>query len=278
MKSRSLEFRDKVAVLTGAGSGIGRALAIALADRGCHLALADIRENTLAAVAAELADRPVRISTHVLDVASREQVAELPQQVLAAHPAVDLLFNNAGVAVAGNFLDTPEADYDWLFEINFHGVVRMTRAFLPALLQRPDAHVVNTASLFSLIAPAGQTHYAASKFAVRAFSDALRHELERTTVGISAVCPGGVATAIARNARFSPTLETGAIEHQLERARRLLRMPPEQAARIILRGVERRKPRIIVGYDAWLGYMLERILPTGYWPLMRNLTSVTPPR
>ncbi|MFM7431916.1 MAG: SDR family NAD(P)-dependent oxidoreductase [Gammaproteobacteria bacterium] len=274
MKSRRLDFSDKIAVLTGAGSGIGRALALALAARGCHLAIADIREDTLAAVAAELARFPVRVSTHVLDVASREQVASFPAKVLEAHPAVDLLFNNAGVAVGGHFLDTSEADYDWLFEINFHGVVRMTRAFLPGLLQRPDAHIINTASLFSLIAPAGQTHYAASKFAVRAFSDALRHELERSTVGVSAVCPGGIATAIARNARFSTALPEGAVEQQLERSRRLLRMPPERAAQIILSGVAKRNPRIIVGYDAWLGYLLERVLPTGYWPLMRNLTSV----
>lgn len=273
MKSDRLDFQDKVAVLSGAGSGIGRALAHALAARGCHLALADIREEGLAGTARELNGTGVRISTHVLDVASREQVAAFPAQVALHHPAVDLLFNNAGVAVGGEFLNTTEADYDWLFEINFHGVVRMTRAFLPSLLTRPDAHIINTASLFSLIAPAGQSHYAASKFAVRAFSDALRHELERTSVGVTAVCPGGIATAIAKNARYSPSLAPTAIAEQLERARRLLKMPPEKAAQIIVSGVERRKPRIIVGTDAKIGVLLERLMPTGYWKFMKKVIS-----
>lgn len=269
-KPSRLDFRGKVAVITGAGSGIGRALARSLAARGCHLALADIHAENLTATAANLGATGIRCSTHVLDVAARDQVAAFPAAVLAAHPAVDLLFNNAGVAVGGHFIETPEADYDWLFEINFHGVVRMTRAFLPRLLERPDAHIVNTASIFGIIAPAGQTHYSASKFAVRGFSDALRHELDGTSVGVTAVCPGGIATAIAESARFAPTISSDVIAKQLARSRQLLRKPPEQAAEAIVEGVARRRPRILIGTDARLAYWTERLLPTRYGALLKR--------
>lgn len=271
MKASRLDFRGKTAVITGAGSGIGRALAQGLAARGCHLALADIHTVNLEETAALVRPSGVHLSTHTLDVASREQVAAFPDLVRRDHPAIDLLFNNAGVAVGGHFLETTETDYDWLFEINFHGVVRMTRAFLPMLLTRSDAHIVNTASLFGIIAPAGQTHYSASKFAVRGFSDALRHELEGTSVGVSAVCPGGIATSIATSARFSTNLSKETVAHQLAKSRRLLRKPPAVAAEIILAGVERRRPRILVGTDAKLGSWLERLMPTSYWTLLKRL-------
>ncbi|NBX57669.1 MAG: SDR family oxidoreductase [Gammaproteobacteria bacterium] len=194
MKKSKLDFRDKTAVITGAGSGIGRALAQSLATRGCHLALVDINTDSLAETATLVRPSGVRLSTHTLDVASREQVAGFPAQVLRDHPTIDLLFNNAGVAVGGHFLETTEADFDWLFEINFHGVVRMTRAFLPMLLARPDAHIINTASIFGVIAPAGQTHYSASKFAVRGFSHSLYAELREFGIKVSCVYPGSVST------------------------------------------------------------------------------------
>ncbi|MBU6376966.1 MAG: SDR family oxidoreductase [Gammaproteobacteria bacterium] len=273
MKRGPLDYRDKTAVITGAGSGIGRALAIALAARGCHLALADINADGLAATAASIEGSPVRVSTHRFDVTSREHVAAFPAQVLERHPAVDLLFNNAGVAILGTFLETPETDYDWLFEINFHSAVRMTRAFLPLLLARPDAHIVNTASIFGIIAPAGQSHYAASKFALRGFSDALRHELEGTNVGVTAVCPGGVATRIASGARLAPSLPAAVVDAQKRRASQLLRLPPEEAARVTLEAVARRKPRVLVGTDAKIARVLEWLMPTGYWRLARKVMS-----
>jgi short-subunit dehydrogenase len=270
--TRPLDFHGKTALISGAASGIGRALAVQLAERGCALALVDIRADELAATVAQL-PQGHRVSTHVLDVASREAVAALPAAVLTQHTALDLLFNNAGVAVGGAFTETTEADFDWLFEINFHSLVRVTRVFLPHLLERPEAHIVNTASLFSLVAPAGQTHYAASKFAVRGFSDALRHELETTRVGVSVVCPGGVATKIASNARFAARFSQTEIERRLAKANRMLRLPPEHAARAILRGVEQRKPRIVVGNDAKIVSAFERLMPIGYWNLIRKLAS-----
>jgi short-subunit dehydrogenase len=266
-----LDLRGKTAIITGAGSGIGRALALGLAARGCHLALSDIRAATLEPLAAELEPYGLRVSCHTLDVADRAQVAAYPELVMAAHPSVDLLFNNAGVALAGRFDEVSEQDFEWLLSINFHGLVRMTRAFLPTLKQRPQAHLVNIASLFSLVSPAGQTAYCASKFAVRGFSDALRHELEGSTVGVSVVCPGGVATRIAADARVGHGVDTATLQTDLRRSAKLLSLPPERAAETILSGVERRKPRILVGNDAKVGAFLERLMPIGYYRLMRGL-------
>jgi NAD(P)-dependent dehydrogenase (short-subunit alcohol dehydrogenase family) len=270
---RALDFTDKVAVITGAGSGIGQALAVQLAAAGAHLALADIRSEALAATVALLPAHGRRVSQHLVDVASTSEVAAFPAAVLDAHGGVDLLFNNAGVALGGDFTEVSAEDFDWLFDINFHGVVRMTRAFLPHLLQRPGAHLTNIASLFSLVAPAGQSAYSASKFAVRGFTDALRHELEGRELGISVVCPGGIATAIARNARMAASLPSEVLERQQARAAKLLRMPPERAAADILAGIRRRKPRILVGHDARIGAFLERLMPIRYWSLVRGFTK-----
>lgn len=270
---RPLEFAGKVAVITGAGSGIGQALAVQLARAGTHLALADIRTEALEATVALLSENGPRVSQHRIDVASRSEVATFPAAVIEAHGGVDLLFNNAGVALGGHFTDVSADDFDWLFNINFHGVVHMTRAFLPHLLQRPGAHLTNIASLFSLVAPAGQSAYSASKFAVRGFTDALRHELEGRELGISVVCPGGIATAIARNARMAASLPAEVVARQQARAAKLLRLPPERAAAEILEGIRRRKPRILVGHDARLGAFVERLMPIRYWSLIRGLTE-----
>jgi NAD(P)-dependent dehydrogenase (short-subunit alcohol dehydrogenase family) len=184
-----LNLKDRVAVITGAGSGIGRATALSLARRGCHLALADIHAAGLAETQAQVSRAGVRASSHHLDVANRETVAALPVDILATHGRVDLLVNNAGVALGGSFEQVSEADFDWLFEINFHGLVRMTRAFLPLLRASDDACIVNISSVFGLISPPGQSAYSASKFAVRGFSNALRLELAGTRVAVSVVHP-----------------------------------------------------------------------------------------
>ncbi|MFZ9872196.1 MAG: SDR family NAD(P)-dependent oxidoreductase [Steroidobacteraceae bacterium] len=275
MSSR-VSFEGQTAVITGAGSGIGRALALDLAERGCHLALADIRGQTLSEtrelLAAHQHRRPtLRVSTHVLDVASRDAIDAFPEAVLAEHPTVNLLFNNAGVAIEGDFRDIKPADFEWLMDINFWGVVRMTRAFLPILERSETAHITNISSLFGLIAPAGQSAYVASKFAVRGFSDALRHELEQGHIGVTVVCPGGVNTSIARNARQSKDLAPADLERRLARVQKLLRLPPSDAAKIILAAVERRDPRVIVGTDAKIGAWAERLMPITYWKLARKL-------
>ncbi len=259
---------DRAAVITGAAGGIGRAIAVSLARRGCHLALADIDETGLAQTQVLAAPCGVRVSCHRLDVASREAVANLPAQVLSAHGRVDLLFNNAGVALIGNFEQVSEADFDWLMEINFHGVVRMTRAFLPLLKAGDDSRIVNLSSVFGLISPPGQCAYSASKFAVRGFSNALRHELAGSRVGVSVVHPGGVATAIAQNARLPRDLPAEQMRLRLELADKLLRMPPQKAGEIIVRGVEKRRSRILVGRDAVIIALIERLAPVNYWRVL----------
>ncbi|MGO8829286.1 MAG: SDR family NAD(P)-dependent oxidoreductase [Steroidobacteraceae bacterium] len=261
-------LKDRAAVITGAAGGIGRAIALSLARRGCHLALADVDEPGLAQTQAQAAPSGVRVSCHRLDVASREAVAELPAQVLGAHGRVDLLFNNAGVALVGNFEQVSEADFDWLMEINFHGVVRMTRAFLPLLKAGDDSRIVNLSSVFGLISPPGQCAYSASKFAVRGFSNALRHELDGSQVGVSVVHPGGVATAIAQNARLARDLPAEQLRLRLELADKLLRMPPQKAGEIIVRGVEKRRSRILVGRDAAIIALIERLAPVNYWRVL----------
>ncbi|CAN7386468.1 SDR family NAD(P)-dependent oxidoreductase [Massilia sp. LjRoot122] len=268
-----MKLANRVAVLTGAGGGIGRATALALARRGCHLAVADIDGAAAADCALAARQLGVRASSHALDVAERGAVRALPAQVLDAHGRVDLLVNNAGVALGGSFEQIAEDDFDWLMEINFGAVVRMTRAFLPLLRSSDDARIVNLSSIYGIVAPPGQSAYAASKFAVRGFSNALRHELEGSSVAVSVVHPGGVATAIAKHARAP----RGAPQQEIERGRalaqRLLRMPPEQAGELIVRGVERRQARILVGSDAKIVALLERLSPVHYWTLLKKASG-----
>jgi NAD(P)-dependent dehydrogenase (short-subunit alcohol dehydrogenase family) len=264
-----LKLSGRTAVVTGAAGGIGRGIALALAGRGCHLALADIDETALQRTAAEIAGegttRSLRVSHHRLDVASRTAVAALPAQVMAEHGAVDILVNNAGVALGGTFLEVAESDFDWLVGVNFCGVVQMTRAFLPLLSNSEEARIVNVSSLFGLIAPPGQTAYAASKFAVRGFSESLRHELADTRIGVTIVHPGGIATSIAKNARMPASLSDDEAAKRRTFFDSFLTMPPETAGEIIVRGVERRKARILVGSDAKYAALIERLMPVNYW-------------
>jgi NAD(P)-dependent dehydrogenase (short-subunit alcohol dehydrogenase family) len=263
-----MDLAGKTAVVTGAASGIGRQIALALGRRGCHLALADLDAAGLAQTEDMLGGRDLVVSRHRLDVADAEAVAALPAHVLDRHTGVDLLINNAGVALGGTFEEVDLADFEWLFEINFWGLVRMTRAFLPHLRRAPDASLVNVSSLFGLIAPPGQAAYAASKFAVNGFSQALRHELRGSNVGLTIVHPGGVATGIAQNARRAGTLSAEEDEQRLRDVQRLLRMPPERAGEIIVAGVERRRQRVLVGGDAKIAALVARLAPVSYWRLL----------
>jgi len=264
-----LQLKGRTAVITGAAGGIGRAIAASLARRGCHLALADIDDASLARSAAEIAAEDagpgLRITRHHLDVSDRDAVAALPTGVMTEHGGVDVLVNNAGVALGGNFLDVAESDFDWLFGINFWGVVRMTRAFLPLLQKSDEARLVNISSLFGLIAPPGQTAYAASKFAVRGFSESLRHELSGTRIGVTVVHPGGIATSIAKNARLPRGMTAAQVAQRRKFFDSFLTMPPAIAGETIVRGVENRKARILVGSDCKAASLIERLMPVNYW-------------
>jgi len=268
MTSTPLKLSGRTAVVTGAAGGIGRAIAASLARRGCHLALADIDGDSLSHTAAEIAAPDVRVSRHQLDVSDAAAVAAFPQRVMAEHPVVDILVNNAGVAIGGSFEQASEADFEWLFAINFWGVVRMTRAFLPLLHASADGHIVNISSLFGLIAPPGQTAYVASKFAVRGFSESLRHELAETGIGVTVVHPGGVATSIAKRARQPSGFSADETERRTKSFEAFLTMPPEIAGETIVRGVEARRPRILVGSDAKRAALIERVMPVAYWNIL----------
>jgi NAD(P)-dependent dehydrogenase (short-subunit alcohol dehydrogenase family) len=268
-----MKLENRTAVVTGAASGIGRALAGALARRRCHLALADVNEAGLERTAELVATPGLCVSCHRLDVAEAEAVANFPTEVLAHHSGVDLLFNNAGVALGGTFEQVSDDDFEWLFGINFRGMVRMTRAFLPMLKASAEARLVYLSSAFGLIGPAGQTAYAASKFAIRGFADALRHELEGSQIGVTVVHPGGVATSIIDNARLSAGISVEDVARERAAWRKLLRMPPEMAGEIIVRSVERRKARVLVGVDAGIIDMFARLAPVSYWRLLQQLLS-----
>ena len=260
-------LRGGVAVVTGAASGIGAALAASLARRGMALALVDLNADGLARTAATARALGAKVSTHLLDVADAAGTAALPDAVLAEHGRVTLLVNNAGVALGGLFEQVAAEDFDWLMSINFGATVRLTRAFLPLLAREAAAQLVNVSSIFGIIAPPGQAAYAASKFAVRGFSESLRHELEMTNspVGVTIVHPGGVRTSIADNARLSKRLDPGDVARERANWRGLLALSPEDAAECIARGIERRAPRVIVGNDAKGAAWLQRLFPVSYW-------------
>ena len=261
-----------VAVVTGAASGIGAALSEALAARGCHLALVDRDGVGLAATAARCGS--VTVSTHVLDIADRDAIAALPEAVLAVHGRVSLLVNNAGVALGGQFSQLSLDDFAWLIDINLWGVVRMTHAFLPLLSAQKMAQIVNLSSIFGIVAPAGQTAYSASKFAVRGFSESLRAELDGTGIGVTVIHPGGVATAIARNARMGQKVQQDPATQAsaTQRVERMLRLPPSEAAARILRGIERREKRVLVGRDAKIVAFIQWLFPVSYHRILQRIT------
>ena len=268
--SARLKLQSGLAVLTGASSGIGAALALQLANRGCHLALVDIHASGLQAIALQARAKGVTVSTHVLDLAQPASAAELLVAVQTTHGRATLLINNAGVALGGTFEQVEAADFDWLMSINFGAVVRLTRAFLPLLQAAPAAQIVNISSLFGIIAPPGQTAYCASKFAVRGFSESLRHELVAadSSVRVTVVHPGGVRTGIAEHARLPAGANPDEVAAQQALARRMLVLAPEVAAACILQAIEARELRVLVGRDAVQAAWLQRWFPVRYWRLM----------
>ncbi len=266
-------LRSGVAVVTGAGSGIGRALAQQLSAAGSTLAIADIDEKGLTETAASLTNKKAAVSTHVLDVSNEEAVRSFAEDVAARHGRVTLLINNAGVALIGTFDEISLDDLRWLMGVNFWGVVYGVRYFLPILKQQTRAHIVNLSSVFGIIAPVGQSAYSASKFAVRGFTESLRHELVGTSVFVSCVHPGGIHTPIAKRARLGAYAPKNKKEEAIARFEQLTPTSPEAAAARILKGVERREPRILVGRDARQIDIVQRLRPATYWKMMAKRAS-----
>jgi len=268
-------FQGKVAAVTGAGSGIGRALALTLALRGCNLALCDVDWGGLEETARLARRAGLRVTVQRVDVADRAAVHRWADLVAEEHGKVNMVFNNAGVALGSTVEGGGYEDLEWLFGVNFWGVVHGTKAFLPHLRASGEGHVVNVSSVFALISVPGQAAYNASKAAVRAFTDALRMELEMSGAPVSATCvfPGGIKTNIARNSRGDASVEALGLDAEggREKFEKLFVTGADEAAGVILRAVERNERRVLVGRDARLIDGLARLLPGAYQPVVERL-------
>jgi NADP-dependent 3-hydroxy acid dehydrogenase YdfG len=263
----------RTAVITGAASGIGRALAQRLSAHGCAVAIADVDERGLTQTAATLAGPTL---TRVLDVRDPEAQRDFATDVADWAPTpLGAVFNNAGVAVSARVLEAVVEDDQWLWDINFHGVVNGTRAFLPILVAQDSGAIVNTSSVFGLVGMPNQSAYCAAKFAVRGFTDSLRQELRGSGVRAINVHPGGINTNIVRNARIrkDPDGLGRSKEQMVAEFAAITMTQPEKAAAIIHRGVEAGKARILVGPDAYLFDVLGRLAPTHYYDLLSQVES-----
>lgn len=267
-------FSGKVAAITGAGSGIGRALAQALATQGCHLALSDVNEQDLAETVRLCEPQGVNVTSATVNVAKRREVENWAKAIARDHGRINLIFNNAGVAHAGAVADASYTDYNWIVDINFKGVLYGTKTFLPYLKDAPDGgHVVNISSIFGLFAQPGMSAYNATKFAVRGLTESLRQELDMEDSGVSATCvhPGGIKTNIARTARMDESLselmgeDTGTLKANFET---LFRTTADESAQAILKAVKRDRRRLLIGAEAHASDWMQRLLPAGYQRLI----------
>ncbi len=262
------DFAGKVAAITGAGSGIGQALAEALAQRGAHLALSDIDAVGLADTVLRCEGAGVKVTSTVLDVADRDAVFAWADDAAEAHGKINLIFNNAGVDLTATFEGSNYDDFEWLMNINFWGVVHGTKAFLPHLKAAGEGHVVNISSVFGLVSIPTQSAYNAAKFGVRGFTDALRIELDIQQCGVSAttVHPGGIKTNIARNARVDASAADFGDDPDNfgDEFDKLARTTPAKAAEQILKAVSRNRRRALIGPDAIVFDLVSR-LPAGLY-------------
>ena len=259
------QISGRVAVVTGAGSGIGRAVSLELAAQGADLALVDVDASGLESVRAAVEESGRRASVHVVDVSSQQQMADLPEQVIAAHGAVHILVNNAGVSVNLPFEQQDVADLAWITGINYWGVMYGCSYFLPFLQQADEAHIVNLSSSAGFTGMKGQSSFAATKFAVRGLSECLSVELANSSVGITCVHPGAVATNILEAARMEPT-------HKVKMLKTFhLAMPPEKAARLIVKAIRKKRFKLVFCVDSRLLYSMKRLFPIGTLKLLRLL-------
>lgn len=266
------DFQNKVAVITGAGSGIGRALARDLAAAGARLALSDVNQVGLQETADSLGLGGDRLITEAFDVADRDAFYAFAERVTGHFGAAHMVFNNAGVALGATVEDMSYEDFEWLMGINFWGVVYGTKAFLPHIKAAGEGHIVNVSSVFGLIGVPTQSAYNASKFAVRGFTEALRQELEMEggRVSCTSVHPGGIKTNIARNARMGAGVEkiTGDVDKARRDFEKMFRTTPEEASQTILKGVKGNKRRVLIGSDARAIDSMQRLMPTAYQRIM----------
>ncbi len=261
-------FEAKVCAISGAGSGIGRSLAVELSRRGAHVALCDVDADGLDETVSMCEGMATKVTSSRVDVADRVAVYQWADQVAQDHGQVNMIINNAGVALSSTIENMSYEDFEWLMNINFWGVVYGTKAFLPHLQAAGDGHIVNVSSVFGLVSIPSQSAYNAAKFAVRGFTDALRIELDIADAGVSAttVHPGGIKTKIVKNARLDEEAEqlSGGRDAAVRQFDRMAMTTPDKAAHVILTAVERDRRRVLIGPDARVFDLLSR-LPAGLY-------------
>jgi short-subunit dehydrogenase len=268
----NFDLRDSVIVLTGAASGIGAELAVQLASAGANLALVDQNAEGLEATRQRITTA-VRVSCHVLDLADKNAIAALPDEVIATHKRVNMLISNAGVALIGRFDDYGADDFAWLMNINFWAGVRLSQIFMPWLRQAPMAQIVYMSSIYGIIGAPGNVAYCASKFAIKGFAEALRQELRQTGIGVTIVHPGGVKTNIARAAKIAAGTDKVTARAVKARFQKVLRVPPAAAATMIIGGIKRRQQRILVGADSHAIDALKRLMPVNADKMMAKVVA-----
>ncbi|MEP7074642.1 MAG: SDR family NAD(P)-dependent oxidoreductase [Acidobacteriota bacterium] len=263
-----------VAVITGAASGIGQALAVRLArEKIAGIAIADVNEKGLAETSQRVEGMAVPVSMHIVNVSDPLQINQLADDVIAKHGRVTHLINNAGVGLIGTFEQLSIKDFEWLMGINFWGVVYGCKTFLPILKEQPEAAIVNVSSVFGLIGPEEQSAYCASKFAVRGFTESLRHELADTNIFVACVHPGGIKTNIVRNSKIG----TGAPDEWKQQGTKLFdkiaKTSADDAADAIICGIDEKNPRILIGKDARAISILSRLFPKKYLKVLERLNG-----
>ena len=272
-------FKNKVAAITGAGSGMGQQLAVLLAKAGCHVSISDVNEKGLAETLELVKAYNVRVTSKKVNVANREEVKAWAAETVQNHGSVNMIFNNAGVALAATVEGESYEELEWLMGIYYWGVVYGTKEFLPYLKQSGEGHIINTSSIFGLTSQPTQSAYNSSKFAVRGFTESLRQELDIEKCGVSALCvhPGGIRTNIANDARLSDSMKKIGMnpEKSIKSFNKLMRKPAVEASQEILDAVLKNKRRLLIGGDAVTVDLMQRILPTGYQKIVTVATKLS---
>jgi NAD(P)-dependent dehydrogenase (short-subunit alcohol dehydrogenase family) len=262
------EIKGKLAIVTGAASGIGRGTALELARRGARLAISDLDRAGLAETAKRIEAIGAPVTTYLLDVADRDAVYAFAQEIETTHGGADIVVNNAGVAQIARVDELTYEDFEWVMNIDFWGMVYGTKAFLPQMQAKGAGHIVNVSSVFGIISVPTQAAYNSAKFAIRGFTEALRHEMKGTQIKVSCVHPGGIKTNIVRNARFLQSTQATAREDAASGFDKLAMTTPEKAGRVIVNGIAKNKPRILIGIDAKIIDWMQRLMPVSYGRIM----------
>jgi butyryl-CoA dehydrogenase len=261
-------FTGKVAVITGAGSGMGRHMAISLAKDGAIVALQDINKKTLTETAAQIRNIGGKYSEYPFDISDRKKIKSLPKEIIKIHGHVDIIINNAGVSFLGEIIDMTYEDFEWIANINLWAPIAMCKEFLPYLLTRPEASIVNVSSIFGIIANPFTSAYCIAKAGLRGFTESLRQELTGSNVAVTLVCPGGIKTNIGSNPRHSGKLSKQQLDYISKIFYKNCKTTAEKAANIILKAVRKKKPRVLVGFDAKLINLIGFLIPGKYDRLM----------